>query len=384
MPTKVALIHDWLLGLRGGERVLEAICELYPEAEIFTLFHTPGEVGPIIERHRITASFLNNFPRKKRWYRHLLPLFPLAIERFDLSRFDLVISSSHCVAKGILPSPKAVHVCYCHTPMRYAWDRYGDYFLGGATEPFLVPFIHYLRMWDVTSSARVDHYVANSEWVAHRIQKYYRRESSVVNPFVDLEQITFVPQAREDYYLVVSAFAPYKRIDLAIEACNRLERRLIIVGEGQEADKLKRLSGKTVEFAGRLDRQKLWGLYSRAKALLFPGEEDFGITPLESMACGTPVIALARGGVTESVLAGETGMFFQEPNVESLVQTILAFEHLPRPIEPAVCRQRAENFSKSDFQRKFSAEVEHAWSQRDLRNSMDPRTVSRSFRKPGS
>jgi glycosyltransferase involved in cell wall biosynthesis len=360
---RVAILHDWLNGLRGGERVLEAICELFPQAEIFTLFHEPGKAGPIIERHTIHASFLNRFPATDRYYRYLLPLFPLAMERFDLGRFDLVISSSHCVAKGALIPPDAVHVCYCHTPMRYAWDRYSDYFGGSRKEAAILPFIHYLRMWDVTSSARVDEYVTNSRWVGNRIRKYYRRDSQVLHPFVDLER--FLPkrgEPREDYYLIVSAFAPYKRIDLAIEACNVLDRPLWIVGTGQDSARLQRLAGPRTRFLGRIDGEELPGIYRRARALLFPGEEDFGISPLEAMASGTPVLAYGRGGVTESVVEGETGHFFHAQRVPALVEALERFESLR--FSPETCRRRAEQFRREEFKHRFAKIVEGALNDR--------------------
>lgn len=354
---KVAIIHDWLLGLRGGERVLDALCELYPSADLFTLFHEPGAVGPVIGRHPIQASFLNRFPEVSRYYRWLLPLYPLAIERFDLTPYDLVISSSHCVAKGIIPRPDAVHVCYCHTPMRYAWDRYGDYF-PGAKGALVAPFLHYLRLWDVTSAARVDHFVANSTWVRDRIEKYYRRDADVIPPFVDLETFRPAPEtARGDYYLVVSALAPYKRIDLAIRACNALDRELRIVGEGQLDRELRALAGPRTRFLGRVALDEVKRQYAGARALLFPGEEDFGITPLEAMACGKPVIALGRGGALDSVVDGETGLFFPEPTVESLTDAIRRFES-GAAFSPARCRERAERFGRETFLARFRETVD--------------------------
>lgn len=365
MPIKtqprVAIIHDWLVTFRGGERVLEALLELYPQAEIFTLFHASGQLPQTIEKHKIHVSFLNRFPQVQKYYRHLLPLMPMAIEHFDLSRFDLVISSSHCVAKGVIVGPHALHVCYCHTPMRYVWDRYTDYFQGSTFEPLILPFAHYLRMWDVTSSARVDHFITNSRWVGRRIEKYYRRESEAIHPFVDLEGYQPTGEPREDYYLVVSAFAPYKKVELAIEATRRKKRPLWIVGDGQESSRLRAAAGDHVRFLGSLEREALRKVYSQAKALLFPGEEDFGITPLEAMACGTPVIAYGRGGVTESVIEGETGLFFPEQTAESLADAIDQFEFRPERYTVESCRRRSEEFSRKRFQHEFQTTLNRFW-----------------------
>ncbi len=358
MPTdvaklKVAIVHDWLVSSRGGERVLDALCEIFPQAEIFTLFHRPGKVNARIGAHKIHTSFLNGFPGIENYYRYLLPLFPFAVERLPVRGFDLVISSSHCVAKGIIPDPEALHVSYCYTTMRYAWDQYDQYFPPGLKEKLIAPFMHSLRQWDVTSSARVDQFVAISHFVAKRIEKYYRRDSDVIYPFVDLEHFKPVHGERGDYYLLVSAFAPYKRVELAIEACQRLDRRLLIVGDGQDAKKLRGLAGKRTEFLGSLPDTDLPDLYAGARALLFPGTEDFGITPLEAMACGTPVIAYGKGGACETVEDGRTGIFFHEQSVSGMVKAIQQFESLPGACSPQACRDRAQFFSRQRFQSEF-------------------------------
>lgn len=348
---RVAIVHDWLTGYRGGERVLEALLELFPDAEVFTLFHTPSKLPRSLRQHLTHVSFLNRIPRVEKYYRYLLPFLPLAIERFDLSRFDLVLSSSHCVAKGVIPAPDALHVTYCHTPMRYAWDRFSDYFGRHPLRVLISAVMTWLRVWDVASSARVDRFIANSQWVRKRIEKYYRREAEVVPPFVDLE--TYLPRPgdkREDYYLVVSAFAPYKRIDLAIEACAQMGRKLWIVGDGQDDKHLRRLAGPNVRFVGSLEKAELRKVYAAARALLFPGEEDFGITPLEAMASGTPVIAYGRGGAVETVVDGETGVFFAQQTVESLTSAIKRYEEIENTFSRETCRRRAEYFSKARFQ----------------------------------
>lgn len=357
-PRRIAIVHDWLNSYRGGERCLEAICELYPTAEIFTLFYVPGRTGPTIEGHPIHASLLNRLPFTTKYYRHLLPVMPATIERFDLSGFDLVISSSHCVAKGARIPHDAVHVCYCYTPMRYVWDKYDDYFAGKWYEPLLQPVIRYLQAWDVKTAKTVDCFIAISDWVKQRIFRRYQREAHVVYPFVDLQTYRLPTESRhENYYLAVSAFAPYKRIDLAIEACNKLDRELWVVGEGQDNSKLRRLAGPKTKFLGRVSNDELAAIYGNCRALLFPGEEDFGIVPLEAMACGKPVIALALGGCTETVLEGQTGLFFHEPSVPSLCDALLLFEKSEHSFSPVTCRQQAERFSKERFVREFSAIV---------------------------
>lgn len=351
---KVALIHDWLHTHRGGEKILEALCEIFPSAPIFTLFYSPGRCSPLIERHPIHTSFLNRLPGNRKYYRYLLPLFPLAAEKLHILDYDLIFSSSHCVAKGVIPSPGATHISYCHTPMRYAWDRYQDYFGKSWAEWAFLPFLHQLRIWDSVSSNRVDHFIANSYWVKQRIQKYYRRESRVITPFVDLDFFQPKIKSKEDFYLIVSSFVPYKRLDIAIQACRNLGKRLILVGEGPEESKLRSLSGPGIEFAGRVEFSQLRDLYCRARALLFPGEEDFGIAPLEAMACGTPILAFARGGVTETVVEKETGLFFFEQTSPSLEKVISEFESSPSDFWVDACRARAEKFSKKIFQQKIT------------------------------
>jgi len=353
---KVAIVHDWMNGFRGGEQVLDALVEVFPDAEIFTLFYTPGALNRRIESRPIHVSFLNKIPGARRYYRYFLPFFPLAIERFDLSAFDLVISSSHCVAKGVIPAPGALHICYCHTPMRYAWDRYRDYFGKSKLEPLISIFMHYLRMWDVVSSQRVDHFITNSNYIRSRIDRFYRREATVIYP--PLETSRFRPTAgdRGNYYLVVSAFAPYKRIDLAIRTCEKLNRKLFIIGTGQDEKSLKALAGDHTVFLGRLPHEELNDLLAGAKALLFPGEEDFGIAPVEAMAAGTPVIAYGKGGCLETVIPNATGLFFTEQSVESLENAILEFEG--KKFSREACVAQAQRFGRERFQREVLQTIE--------------------------
>lgn len=323
---KVALVHDWLTGMRGGEKVLELLCEIYPDAPIYTLFHFPGSISKTIESHRIVTSFLQNAPFVRTGYRNYLPLFPAAIESFDLQQYDLVISSSHCVAKGIIPSSSGLHFCYCHTPMRYIWSHYWDYF-GDHRTGFIkrktLPFVmSYLRMWDVASSNRVNAFIANSKFVGSRIEKYYGRSSSVVYPPVDIDFFAPSEKQREDFFLIVSALVPYKRLEVAVEAFNRSNHQLVIVGSGPEGKRLQKIAKSNIKFAGRVELERLKELYQTAAALIQPGVEDFGINVVEAIACGCPVIAYGRGGATETVTEGESGLFFYDLTPESLLEAV--------------------------------------------------------------
>ncbi|HHT9137178.1 MAG TPA: glycosyltransferase [Candidatus Wunengus sp. YC60] len=372
---KIAIIHDWLTGMRGGEKVLEIFCELFPEADIFTLIHIHGSVSKVIEEKRIRTSFLQKIPLAMKRYRSFLPLFPLAIEGFDLSGYDIVLSSSHCVAKGILTSSSITHICYCHTPMRYVWEHYNTYFGNGKkgfVSRFIMPAVaHYLRIWDVASSNRVDYFVANSYNVANRIGKYYKRSAEVIHPPVDCSFYTPLNAHREgDYYLIVSAFAPYKRIDIAVDAFEKLGLPLIIIGGGQEEERIRRMSKKHVKCIGWQSSETLKEYYRGCKALIFPGEEDFGIVPLEAQACGKPVIAFAKGGVLETVRGiypysestpemtqrkpdTLTGVFFTEQTTESLTEAVKYFENNKNLFNPLLIRKHAEGFDTLIFKEKF-------------------------------
>ena len=324
---RTALIHDWLTGMRGGERVLEALCELLPDADIFTLYHRRGSVSPSIERHRIRRSFIQRLPRADVHYRRYLPLFPLAIEQFDLDAYDLVISSSHCAAKAVVPPGRARHLCYCHSPMRYAWDQFDAYF-GPARVGWMAsrwvyrPLLARLARWDAATAVRVDRFIANSAHVADRIRRYYNRVATIVYPPVDT--VFFHPAASTpgSHFLIVSALVPYKRIELAMAACARVGAPLRIVGDGPDRRRLEALAGPHVTFAGRLSDEGVRDEYRRALAVLLPGEEDFGIVPVEAHACGRPVVALARGGALETVVDGENGILFEEPGVDALAAAL--------------------------------------------------------------
>jgi len=355
-PRRVALVHDWLTGMRGGEKVLEALCEIFPGAPIHTLFHFPGSVSPRIESHPIRTSFLQRAPGIRLHYRRYLPLFPAAIEDFDLAGFDLVVSTSHCVAKGIVPAPEAFHVCYCHTPMRYAWDQEHAYFprRRGLVARLRGLALTRLRAWDVASAPRVDRFVANSRFVAGRIRRYYGREADVLAPPVDVEFFTPGPAADSGYALAVSALAPYKRIEVAIAACERLGLELRIVGEGPERERLGRRAGPRIRFLGRVGGERLRELYRGAALFLQPGIEDFGIAAVEALACGTPIVAAGRGGILDVVAEGRHGLLYDpEGGVDAMAATVdKARQFRFNLLE---IRAQAERFSGSTFTERMRA-----------------------------
>jgi glycosyltransferase involved in cell wall biosynthesis len=349
---RVALVHDWLTGMRGGEKVIEVMGGLFPDAPLFTLFHFPGSVSPAIESHSIRTSFLQRAPGIRNHYRSYLPFFPAAIEEFDLSGFDLVVSSSHCVAKGVIAPPDAFHVCYCHTPMRYAWDQEHAYFPNrtGIKARLRSLTLSALRSWDVSSAARVNHFVANSRFVARRIKNYYGRPAEVVHPPVDVG--FFTPAAKgtgqRDYCLVVSALAPYKKVEVAMAACEKLGLELRIVGDGPERERLEGMAGPRVHFLGNVDPEELRDLYRGALLFLQPGVEDFGIASVEALACGTPVVAVARGGILDVVDDGRHGVLY--PDWEGPTALCGAIDKARRIGFNALdLRDRAESFSVSRF-----------------------------------
>ncbi len=352
--------------MRGGEKVLLSLARLFPDAPIFTLLHVRGSVAPELEARDIRTSFVQVLPGVARRYRHYLPLFPLAAESFDLSGFDLVVSSSHCVAKGVWPAPGAVHVSYCHTPMRYIWDRYDDYFgPGRASLPVraaMAAVARWLRRWDVRSSARVSRFAANSSYVAERIRRHYGREAEVIHPPVDTDFFTPGPDVPGTYDLVVSALVPYKRIDLVLEAYRGSGRPLRIVGWGPEEGHLKALAPREVSFLGKVDDETLRQLYRGCRAVLMPGIEDFGIVPLEAMACGRPAIIFAEGGGPESVVPGETGLLFREPTAAALRAAVDSLDSVR--FNSGLLRARAEADGRANFERHIKAFVDDALADR--------------------
>lgn len=330
---------------------MEALCRLFPDADIFTLFCDPRSLSDELRRHRISTSFLDPL---RRGYRSLLPLMPTALESFDLRGYDLVISSESGPAKGVITSSRTEHICYCHTPMRYLWDLYHDYrnewTTSGLKRAAMAPLAHYLRLWDYASAARVDRFLANSENVRQRIRKTYRREAEVVHPPVDVDSFYYRPA--EDYYLVVSELVAYKRIDSVVRQFRTSGRRLRICGDGPEYRRLRALGGPNVEFLGRVGDAELREQYARCRAFLLPGEEDFGIAAVEALASGKPVIALARGGALETV-PSFGGVFYDEPEGEHIARAIEEFERLERRVDPAALRSWARRFSEAEFARKF-------------------------------
>ncbi|PIS02105.1 MAG: glycosyl transferase [Chlamydiae bacterium CG10_big_fil_rev_8_21_14_0_10_42_34] len=350
-----AIVHDWLIsGVGGGEKVLEAIHKLYP-SPIYTLVqHEKMLKGTYFENLEVRPSFIQKLPWAKTKYKSYLPLFPLAIEQHDLTGYDLIVSSSHCAAKGVITSPDQVHICYCHTPMRYAWDLMHEYLreYRGVKSAFARWMLHYLRGWDVHSARRVDHFIANSKYVAKRIEKFYGRDAAVIYPPVDISYYES-EDVKDSYYVTASRFVPYKRIDLIVEAFSKMgDKKLVVIGDGPELEKVKRSAGKNVELLGYQPDSVLKEYMQKAKAFVFAAVEDFGILPVEAMACGTPVIALGKGGVCETVVEGKTGLFFSEQTSSSLVDAVEKFEKME--MDPSQCRKRAEEFSVNRFNELFA------------------------------
>jgi glycosyltransferase involved in cell wall biosynthesis len=348
---RIALVHDWLTGMRGGERALEVLAERFPDATLFTLVHVPGSVSAPIERLPIRTSFVQHLPAVKRYYRYYLPLFPTAIERLDLSGFDLVVSVSHCCAKSVIKTPSARHICYCLTPMRYAWDQFDAYFgperIGWLGSRLMRPVMDRMARWDRDTASRADRYVAISHYVAGRIARYYNREAIVVYPPVDTAFFTPDGSAPEAFALVVSALVPYKRVEIAIEACATARIPLKVVGDGPERPALQRGARGQVEFLGRLSDEDVRALYRRASVVLLPGEEDFGIVPLEAQASGRPVVALKRGGALETIVPGVTGELVEDPSATAFAEAIASV--MTRKYDPAALHAHADRFGRERF-----------------------------------
>ena len=359
---RVALVHDWLTGMRGGEKVLLSLAEMFPEAPIYTLLHVKGSVAPALEARKVHTSFVQHLPRARTRYRHYLPLFPAAAASLDLSGYDLVVSSSHCVAKGVRVAPGALHLCYCHTPMRYVWDRYDDYFGRGrlsGLERAVVPLVaEGLRAWDVATVPRVHHFAANSRYVAGRIRRYYGRDAEVIAPPVDTTFFTPDSGGAGAYDLVVSALAPYKRLDLVLQAYRGTGRALKIVGAGPEEARLRAMMPAEATLLGQVDDHTLRDLYRGCRAVVMPGVEDFGIVPLEAMACGRPAVVFGEGGGAESVVPGETGVVFHESTPEALRAAVDSLQGIR--FNTSALRARAESYGRRVFESRFRDFVDRA------------------------
>jgi glycosyltransferase involved in cell wall biosynthesis len=361
---RIALAHDWLTGMRGGEKVLEVLCERFPGAELFTLVHARGSVSPVIERRVIHTSFIQHLPYSRRYWRQYLPLFPMAVEQFDFEGFDLVLSTSHCCVKSIVRPANVRHLCYCLTPMRYAWDQFDAYFgpdrIGRFASAVMRPVMAHLARWDRDTADRVDRYVAISHYVAGRIGRYYNRQATVVYPPVDTAFFHPDSSQPDSFVLVVSALVPYKRVDVAIDACAKAGMPLKIVGDGPERQALERRAAGTAQFLGRLASEEVRDLYRRAAVVVLPGEEDFGIVPLEAQACGRPVVALGRGGALETVVAGETGLLVSEASPDAFADAIVRAS--TRRFDSTVIRRHAERFGRERFGDEMEELVRRSWA----------------------
>ncbi|NEU14275.1 glycosyltransferase family 4 protein [Methylobacterium sp. BTF04] len=351
---RIAIVHYWLVGMRGGEKVIESLCRMYPEADIFTHVYRPDAVSQLIRERRVTQTFIGSLPFAAKLYKNYLPLMPMALEQLDLRGYDLIISSESGPAKGIIPPPGSVHICYCHSPMRYVWNMFHEYrrTTGFLKRILMLPAAHYIRMWDALSAQRVDHYVANSHTVAQRIARYYRRESEVIPPPVAVADFYIDPAAQDsETWLMAGELVAYKRPDLAVQAFNQMRRRLVVVGGGEMLEELRRLAGPTVTILGPQPFAKLRQLYAESFALVFPGEEDFGIVPVEAMASGRPVLAFGKGGATETVVDGVTGLFFDEQSVDAIIAGVDRMATME--IDSNAIRRHAERFTTAVFERRM-------------------------------
>lgn len=367
---KIAIVHYWFVAQRGGEKVVQELCDLFPEADIFTLVLDRDSLPPALAGRKITTSFVNALPFAKRWYKNYLPLMPLALEQFDLRDYDLVLSSESGPAKGVLTSPRTLHICYCHTPMRYVWDMYHEYMAmsGPVKRVLMAPLLHYLRLWDRLSADRVDCFVANSTNVAMRIEKHYRRAAEVVYPPVDTDAF-FIADEIGDFYLMAGQLVGYKRADLVVKAFTRMGKRLVVIGDGEQMTMLRKIAGPSVEFLGWQPFAVLRDHYARCRALLFPGEEDFGIVPLEAMASGRPVIAFGRGGALETVVEGRTGLFFQEQTEEAILDAVARFEGMESLFFPEDIRSHALKYGRERFRSEMTGLIGSQLKSRDRRSA---------------
>lgn len=352
---KVAIIHYWLVNMRGGEKVLEELCAIFPNAEIYTHVLDKSAMSSRILNHKIQTSFINKLPGAVRHYQKYLPLMPLALEQLDLSGYDLVISCESGPAKGVITSPDCVHICYCHTPMRYLWDMYHEYL---NTQNVFIrwimrPLMHYLRLWDFASAARVDYFIANSNYVAKRIRKYYKREAQVIYPPVNTKAFS-ISDKQGDFYLFVGQLVPYKKADLVVETFNKIDKQLVVIGDGEQLQLLKKMAKNNIQILGKQSFVVIKQHMATCKALIFPGVEDFGMVPVEVMASGRPVIAYRKGGAVETVVENETGIFFDEQSAAALVAAMHRFEEIQDQFDPFRIVEHARRFDVSQFKDKIN------------------------------
>ena len=366
---KKALIHDWFSTYAGAEKCVESFTDIWDDFEIYSLidFLSDTDRDKILKGKRAHTSFIQKLPFAKDKYRNYLPLFPLAIEQFDLSGYDVVLSSSHAVAKGVLTHSNQLHIAYVHTPIRYAWDLYHQYLRESGLDRGLKGmlakyFLHKIRLWDASTANRVDHYVANSRYIARRIKKTYGKPSDVIYPPVDVDKFT-LREAKEEFYLTASRMVPYKKIDLIVEAFSQTDKKLLVIGDGPDMAKIKSKAGKNVELLGFADDETMADLMGRAKAFVFAAEEDFGITPVEAQACGTPVICFGRGGARETVLDGESGLYFMEQNAKELLAAVAKFEQNYDKFEPTKIRENSLKFSRARFEAEIKSYVEKKYEE---------------------
>ncbi|MDV3351544.1 glycosyltransferase family 4 protein [Leptothoe sp. ISB3NOV94-8A] len=364
---RVAVVHEWLASHAGSEKVVEQILQLYPDADLFSLVDfLPPEQRDFIGHRSVTTSFIQQLPLSKRAFRQYLPLMPLAVEQFDLSDYDVVISSNHAVAKGVLTAPHQLHISYVHTPIRYAWDLQHQYLQQAGLERGLKGaltrlILHYLRLWDTTSANRVDRFVANSHFIKQRVWRAYRRPATVIYPPVDISRFEW-QHPRENFYLTVSRFVPYKRVDLTVAAFNQLGLPLVVIGDGSDWSRIKAMAGSNIRLLGQQPDSAVADYMQRCKGFIFPAEEDFGITPVEAQAAGAPVIAFGRGGVAETVIHGQTGILFPDQTVDSLVQAVKSFEMGMYELNRDNLRHQAEKFSIECFRSQFRDCVEQTYT----------------------
>jgi glycosyltransferase involved in cell wall biosynthesis len=360
---KTCFVHEYLIDFGGAEQVLKSLLEVWPNSPIFTLIYDKkGNCKDIVQSTQVIGSILNRCPFARKKHRSYLPLMPFAIEQLDLTGYDVVISASHSVAKGVITGPDQLHISYIHTPIRYAWDMQHQYLsdagIGMGLRGLLVRFLlHYLRMWDMRTVEGVDHYIANSQFIARRIEKLYKREATVIHPPVDVQRFE-VQAEKEDYYLTISRLVSYKKVDLIVKAFNLMpDKKLVVMGDGPELKSLKKLANGNITFLGFQTDEIVEKNLQSAKALVYAAQEDFGIVPVEAQACGTPVIAYGKGGVLETVIPGETGYFFKEQTSEAIASALQAFESSPL-LDPGVIRKNAERFGKSRFKAEIKNFVE--------------------------